>query len=340
MLYTHILINQLRGDKYRKRSAREEMWKAQGCDGFWHTGDGGIYSNALRKSVYGALIGAEKITRERGVFIPSIVAFDFDLDGEREYLFQGTEINCYVDTQGACVFELDYLPKTWNYLDTFARRQDGYQSDGLAFEGCRRSAFMDMLVPSGITLADAVQGSFGLGRFCGKERYELVSLDRVHQEAVFRLSADPEACYGNIEIIKKISLKKNTLCVDYTLTNQGLRTERFNFIPQIDLSLSGESPSEQRILQVRGGDRKPVQLDAVGLPSVDGLIVQDLRNEVTINLGSTAPFEAWLFPYRTRCPVDGVFEDCYQSTAIMPVKPLALAPGESWNSAFTLRFGR
>jgi hypothetical protein len=199
---------------------------------------------------------------------------------------------------------------------------------------------MDMFVPIEATMEDAAQGSFGLGRFCGKERFELVSLDRVHQEAVFRLGTDPEACCGYIEMVKRISLKKNILSVDYTLTNQGPREERFNFIPQIDVSLSGESPSEQRILQVRGGDKKPVLFDAVGLPPVDGLIVQDLRNEVTINLGSTVPFEAWILPYRTLFPVDGVLEDSYQSTALMPVNPIALGPGESWNAVFTLRFGR
>jgi len=49
MMYTHILINQLRGDKYRKRTAREELWKAQGCDGFWHIGDGGSTGIPLEK---------------------------------------------------------------------------------------------------------------------------------------------------------------------------------------------------------------------------------------------------------------------------------------------------
>jgi len=48
-MYTHILINQLRGDKYRKRTAREELWKAQGCDGFWHIGDGGSTGIPLEK---------------------------------------------------------------------------------------------------------------------------------------------------------------------------------------------------------------------------------------------------------------------------------------------------
>ena len=29
MMYTQVLVNQVRGDKYRKKSAREELWKGQ-----------------------------------------------------------------------------------------------------------------------------------------------------------------------------------------------------------------------------------------------------------------------------------------------------------------------
>ncbi|MDR2159018.1 MAG: DUF1925 domain-containing protein, partial [Treponema sp.] len=117
MFFTHLLINQLRGDKSRKQAAREELWKAQGYDlyypGKYHTGIG---SHTLRKAAYRALLGAEKITRETGKFLPSLMNFDFDLDGEGEYLFQGEKINCYVRLKGAGVFELDFLPKPWNYL--------------------------------------------------------------------------------------------------------------------------------------------------------------------------------------------------------------------------------
>ncbi|MDR0377156.1 MAG: DUF1925 domain-containing protein [Spirochaetaceae bacterium] len=96
MMFTHVLINQLRGDKSRKRSARESLWKAQGLDSFYRRPEGGIYRNTVRNAAYRALLGAEKITREKGVFIPSLMTLDFDLDGEDEYLFQDEYINCYV----------------------------------------------------------------------------------------------------------------------------------------------------------------------------------------------------------------------------------------------------
>ncbi|MDR1178247.1 MAG: DUF1925 domain-containing protein, partial [Spirochaetaceae bacterium] len=146
MIYTGVLINQLRGDKSRKRTAREELWKAQGADVFCHSGNGGLYSSGIRKAVYRSLLGAERITRERGDFIPSLQAFDFDLDGEKEFLFQSRNVNGYVKAGGAVLFELDYLPKAWNYLDTLSRRREDYVEEDTVLDSGRRSAFMDRLV--------------------------------------------------------------------------------------------------------------------------------------------------------------------------------------------------
>jgi hypothetical protein len=187
MIYTGVLINQLRGDKSRKRTAREELWKAQGADVFCRAGNGGLYSGSLRKAVYRALIGAERITRERGNFIPALSAFDFDLDGEKELLFQSKNLNGYVKARGAVLFELDYLPKTWNYLDTLSRRKEDYGEENAVFDTCRRTAFMDRLVPPGTALADALKGDFGSFRFCAVETYELLSMHRVNLEASFKL---------------------------------------------------------------------------------------------------------------------------------------------------------
>jgi hypothetical protein len=104
MVFTRVLVNQLRGDKARKTAALEELWKAQGCDAFCRTGSGGFYRGAIRSAVYRSLLLAEKTARIKGVFIPSLVKFDFDFDGEEEYLFRNDHINVYMKGQGAAVF--------------------------------------------------------------------------------------------------------------------------------------------------------------------------------------------------------------------------------------------
>jgi hypothetical protein len=123
MIFTNVLINQIKGDKSRKQNAREEFWKAQ--DSSLFSPGKGQTRNELRKAAYSSLLRAEKLSREKGKYIPSIIQYDFDLDGKMEHLFQDAIINFYIQLKGAGIFELDYLPKDWNYLDCGARISDG-----------------------------------------------------------------------------------------------------------------------------------------------------------------------------------------------------------------------
>jgi hypothetical protein len=174
--FVHNLINQLRGDKSRKRSAREELLKAEGAETLTKAN-----SREVRRYAQKALLVSERIIREKD-FKPSLLSFDLDLDRAEEYLFHDKNINCYVRTKGASVFELDYLPKGWNYLDTFGG-------------GEKRCAFADMFFPGDFVppldsrsavYSSVSAGSFpGGGRFCGNDEYNLVSADRAKLKASF-----------------------------------------------------------------------------------------------------------------------------------------------------------
>jgi hypothetical protein len=343
MMYTSMLISQLRGDKSRKHTAREELWKAQGYDTFCHVGDGGIYRSNIRKAVYKSLLEAEKITREKRDFIPSLAVFDFTLDGEQEYLFQNKDINAYVKSAGAAIFELDYLPKSWNYLDTFARRCETYLAektkDASALEdGYRRSAFLDRIVPQHITFQNALNADFGRHRFGAFEKYTILDMDRLHQKASFKLPVNPELPFGNIEIEKHYHLKKDAMTVSYTLTNQGEEETAFQFIPEIDLSFAGETEKFQRIFILKDSEKVPVSLEEGNVTAVQSLEFQDLKNEVVINLLADKPLNMWIIPIRTKGRINGIITEQYQSTCIMPVQNITLNPQESYKTEFTLRF--
>ncbi|GAF81702.1 unnamed protein product, partial [marine sediment metagenome] len=144
MIHTHILVNQIRGDKYKKQDAKNELWKGQFNAVYWHGRFGGVYTNHLRKSAYRSFIEAEKIARRSEIFMPSIISTDFDMDGREEFLYQGKVYNAYIHRLGGSAFELDYLPASWNYLDTMARWPESFHQDKLA--GCDwywRRSFLD-----------------------------------------------------------------------------------------------------------------------------------------------------------------------------------------------------
>jgi hypothetical protein len=317
-VHTHVLINQLKGDKSRKRIALEELWKAQDSGVFSFCHGSGLRRSPVRKAAYRALLEAEKITREGRTFTPSLSVFDFDLDGTGDYLFQDEKLNCYVRSRGASIFELDYLPRTWNYLDTFAERNAGETSPVF-----RRCAFADRLVPKG----KDISGS----RFLGGEDFEAGETDRVRKIVRFRLPAKEGFPLGEIETEKVWQLKKNLLSLTYTLKNTGEKTAAFSLVPEIDLSFPGEGEAFVRTLAVKGNVREAlVSGKEVFTGAAASLEFKDLKNEAVISLESNRSFDARIFPVR-----NGSGE--YQSTCIMPLLPVSLEPGKSWETVFSLK---
>ncbi|MDR1398666.1 MAG: DUF1925 domain-containing protein [Treponema sp.] len=324
MMFTHILINQLRGDKERKHSAREELWKAQACDAFYPTENGGIYRSAVRKAAYKALLSAEKITRENG-FTPSLISFDFDLDGEREALFQGEDLNCYIQATGASVFELDYLPKCWNYLDTFSPERVPTQ------RSIRRNAFVDHLAPPEARFMLSADS-----RFCGHERFELVELDKDRSLTRFYLSPlNDTPPFGSIALEKTYHLEKNVLCLRYILSNQGTESAYFNLVPVIDLSFPSDEETMLRLFRC-SGEAKSIAPNNVVFTDTNGFYFQDIRNEVTLTL---------LFDRRVDTEIKSVTSfsslaaNVYQSTCISPLIPVSFAAGERFETEICLQIG-
>jgi hypothetical protein len=319
-VHTHVLINQLKGDKSRKRIALEELWKAQDS-GVFSSCKGslpGLCHSPVRKAAYRALLEAEKITREGKPFTPSLSVFDFNLNGTGDYLFQDEKLNCYVRSRGASIFELDYLPKTWNYLDTFAEPEPAGRS-----RTDRRCAFADWLVPEGKDIAR--------GRFLGGEDFEVSETDRVRKTARFRLPAKEGFLFGAIETEKVWQLNKNLLSLGYTLKNTGKKSEAFSLVPGIDLAFPGEGEAFVRTMAVKDNAKEGVAPGKeVLVRGAGALEFRDIKNEAVISLVSGKNFNARIFPVRNSLGE-------YQSTCIMPLLPVSLKPGETWELGFSLK---
>ena len=328
MIYVHTLINnQLRGDKPRKRTALDELWKAQDSGIFSPGTDSspGLLHSPVRKAAYRSLLEAEKITREKGKFVPSLSFFDFDLDGDGEYVFQDDKLNCYVKSRGAGIFELDYLPSAWNYLDTLSPRgsRPGTSES--------RGAFIDWLAPAETLAEEASPQGINAGRFCGGEEYEVCDTYRVRRSLCFKLPPAAGLPFGEIEIEKRWQLKKNALTLDYVLRNTGEKPAGFAFCPQLDLSFPGEGEAFLRVLAQREGAKEGVTLDGKAvIKSTKGLEFQDIKNETLISLDASRVFDAAIFTVRTD-------PGGYQSTCIMPFFAVSLEGEKIWKMSFLLK---
>ena len=314
--FVHNLINQLRGDKSRKRTAREELWKAQGAETLSSAGN-----REVRRYAQKAILASERIIREKD-FKPSLLSFDLNLDRTEEYLFQDKNINCYVRTRGAAVFELDYLPRGWNYLDAFSGREDSVP----------RAAFTDMLLPGDFVpprdSASAVYTSSGKesfpkdSRFCGDEEYRLVSADRAKLRASFVLSPRKGMPFGSIEIQKIYSLEKSLLTVSYALRNTGEEKTVLCFVPRFDLALAGD----QFLFRKSQGEEE-ISADKIGEKRrVLALEEHGLRHGAALAVGFQTPCDLYFADLAEFC----------QTRCFLPVFQVFLNPGDSWETRITV----
>ncbi len=104
------------------RAARQNLWRGQSNDVYWHGVFGGIYLPHLRADAYASLLKAERILSERRV--ASGEQRDYDVDGHDEYIFRGNTGAVFVHVQGAAVIEWDLYPPAVNLVDTLARRPE------------------------------------------------------------------------------------------------------------------------------------------------------------------------------------------------------------------------
>jgi len=327
MIFTNVLISQLKGDRSRKQNAREELWKAQ--DSSLYIPGSGLYKAGLRKAAYSSLLRAEQLTREKGKLISSLIQYDFNFDGNKEYLIQDTKLNCYIQLKGAGIFELDYLPKDWNYLDCGAVDCGGLDT--------RRIAFADALLPPETKTDDLKNGYFDNSRLCFTERYDALSQDR-KGKSCFKLSAitseeSADTPFASIEINKCYSLKKDIITVNYTLKNtakdtpQGL-SKTFCFIPEINFSFADEGDEYVRFYSIDAGS-KDNHIEGQ-IKNTQALKILDVTNEVQILLNSANSFSGCLIPVLQ----DGM----YVATRILPMFRITLEPGKSWTNEFSLKF--
>jgi alpha-amylase len=103
--------------------ARQELYRSQGNDPFWHGIFGGIYLPHLRESAYEHLLKAEKMVLPESDWS----ALDFDQDGSVEILRRGKIFGLVVKPAcGGSIIEVDHYPLFRNLTNVLSRRKEAY----------------------------------------------------------------------------------------------------------------------------------------------------------------------------------------------------------------------
>jgi len=195
----------------------------------------------------------------------------------------------------------------------------------------KRTSFVEYLCPAGSSLHEILSDSQNRNRFLGDEWFSEEAVNRSQNSIGFSTDGSKTKPFGNIIVKKQYSLKKNILTVHYTLINKGIESERFTFLPQIELSFNEFSTRAYQLFILQGDTKIEHDLDVWEIRNADSLLFKDCINDVLISIKSVMSFDAW--QYQVFAP-----QSVYQSTCILPVKEVLLTPGEQWETSFQLCF--
>lgn len=344
MMHVVVLTNQLRRDKYRKKNAKEELWRGQAHYAYWHGPSGGIYNIHLRNYAYNALLEAEKIARERGVFKAALTSLDVDMDGEKEYIYSGANFNAYIHLTGGALFELDYLPVRHNYLATFSRYREDYHPPGIQELGCDlypRQSFQDHVMHP-----DACLENFNTKNY--REHSPFPGLQYrvekfVRDQDMVSMSAIGDVDNNDAALkIEKTYLfvsKLNQMKIEYTLTNLSPKTLNFLWGTEINLALSEESNRRKVFINSKPLDSK-AEPDEGESEEVENWLVFDEERGVSLLFTVSEQARLWRFPFYTESLVYQKLCQNYQSSCFLPHWEMSILPQESRQLSLSLQIGR
>ena len=346
MMYVHLIVGQVRRDRSRKKTAKEESWKGQGHVPFWHAPGGGIYDNRIRKAAYSSLIEAEKTTREKGIFSTTVNVTDIDLDGADEFLYQGQFINAYVHRRGGAVFELDYVVTAWNYQDVMARYREPYhdeEDEKNGFDTGPRSSFVDHLFAEECSLEDYLQGRVAERSAFAEALYYPKKVDKEHKDLELEvhrwIKADGAKVKERSEtrekteawrktenrkkgawlhLNKHYDFQKNSINVRYRLQAEKGKKVQGLFSTELNLSFP-ESDKERLVYSITGEDGSATEVfdGKIDFRNVTELSIHDRDNRTLITLTPSESAALWVYPVYTITKRYGVKQRIYQGSCYM-----------------------
>ena len=218
MIYVQTLANSIRGDKYKKKSALEELWKGQGYFS--------AFTCSASRKAYSCFISSEKLTRSQDSFVSSLVRSDFKLKGYKQYMYQGDTCNAYIQRAGGMIFEFDNIPTAWNYVS--------YCPDN-PFPGLFRDGMYDLAKCKGDIESMTKAGFEDFSSIV----YDVDDYDRENKKLV--LSFRYRTPNGPIRIIKTYRFFNFLIAVKYELINLGALPLNMGGAISFNLSLSSDA---------------------------------------------------------------------------------------------------
>ncbi|MCJ7497703.1 MAG: DUF1926 domain-containing protein [candidate division Zixibacteria bacterium] len=374
MLYLSRKIKKLEDNKEINKenllSIKEECWKSQCNDPYWHGVFGGLYLSNLRKPIYEHLIRADKLIDELGHKDKNWIEYeviDFDKDGKEEIIIESPIFNFYFAPQlGGVLYEMDFKPKDFNLLDILSRREEGYhrklseiksqelkttekfasihdlvqvKEKGLekllTYDWYRRGSFIDHFLGKNANLDDFARCQYPeQGDFINQPYEHKINKKEDYLELVLSRSGfvwvDNQK--ANIKLIKKISFKgdKKELEIIYNLKNNHPEIVDLWFGIEFNFGMLS-CEDERKSYFVKDKEPKDKKLNLKSEDeNIESFGIKDKALGLLIDFKVDRPSSLWQFPLYTVSLSESGFEKTYQSTILFPNWKIRLNPEEVW----------
>jgi 4-alpha-glucanotransferase len=295
--------------KKAKPRMRELLHLAQANDAYWHGLFGGIYLPHLRRSVWNAIVELEALLDKASP--RKETALDLDLDGRDEIFLNSGKLQAVVRDDGlGAIHELDFYALRQNFGDTLARRTEhyyrkiregghgGHSGDGIA-SAHDRVNFKHPVSPEDL-IPDACPRAMLVDRIKDQPQPIRYAMRSANANAVELTGPG---------MTKKISLKGNTLTVEYRVEREsaGFETEINLAMPSADGFLgryvvNGEVP---------GGFGQ-----AFNWEGIKSLTLEDRVLGGKVTLTSEGPVSISAAPHKTVSQSEDGFEKIMQAVCL------------------------
>ncbi len=305
MLYISLLINQCKGDKIRKRIAREKLWIAQSGEGYVCNPDGVFANNAVRQYAYRSLTEAEKLIREAsgiGSFKEAATSYDYNGDGLTDYVFAMKQHNSCVTPKGAQICELDVMHNTGNYADSpsrmvqFDKVEDKYE----------RGFFVDHLFTQE-QFVDYKKGNpSGTGIF-SQVLFKEEDFDSYRHEIKFIGRGKFSPLNVPVSLKKRISANSNGFMVQYILKNEGPFDIKGTFVVESNFTqtdFSSAKANSYKVEAISNGSAETLDVKETSrsLKKISFVQVTDTSNDISFVYQPNEDCDLFCMPLVLRRP--------------------------------------
>lgn len=360
----------------RGREMLDHLYQSQCNDAYWHGIFGGLYLPHLRSGVYEHLIRAEHAadaalhgrsgSAGEGPSWIEIETGDHDLDGQEEVMVNTDLLNLFLDpAEGGRLTELDWKPGAFNLTNTLTRRRESYHArirdagagsagarsihdrvtvkeEGLErllqYDRYKRGSLLDHFLGRDSDLAGFMQcGQHEAGDFItGGYR---ASVKRGKASAAVVLEREGAVDGLPVIVRKEISARPGhpSFTVRYRITNGGLEELVSSFGCEFNFSLlAGDAPD--RYYDIPGHRLEKRNLASWGeTKTVSAVRLVDEWLDLAVSLSFSQTALLWRAPVETVSQSEGGFERVYQSSMVMPLWGITVAPGGSWEASIDVR---